>query len=125
MNLPETLGNTPTDRILKVYSLVWKDKYGFSPEILNFPKYAKMFKPLIARLGEYQLASLILLHFEWRGANGDDNFIYRQLENHCFPLEWVIKSMNAYKAFYINNLRIDIGNESVVKLLVDNALAKL
>lgn len=115
--LPETFGNTPLKRIVAVYSKIWKSFYGFIPQI-SYPMMGKLFKPLYTEFSEWQVAALICVHFNWHGATGEDNFAFKVLAEKCFPLEWLPKNVNGYRAYIINTLRIDWDNEAQIKQYV-------
>lgn len=104
--LPEKFGNTPLKRLVHLYSLIWEHLYGFKPKI-QWGVIGKLLKPLYTEYTEWQVASLICLHFSWHGATGEDNFVFKQLQEKCFPFEWLPKNANSYRAYIINSLSID------------------
>jgi len=112
--LPEKFGNTPLKRLVHLYSLIWKHIYGFEPTI-QWGIIGKLLKPLYTEYTEWQVASLICLHFNWHGASGEDDFIYKTLSERNFPLEWLPKNVNAYRAYIINTLGIDWDSKEQLK----------
>lgn len=122
MELPKELGNTPIKRIVAVYSKKFKDVYGFAPKIMNWGQLGVMFKKLLQFYSEQQIALLISLHFDWNGADGQDQFAHRRLQNACFPLEWVPRNANAYEAYLRNTLDINLDNPKVVELQVNKII---
>jgi hypothetical protein len=117
-NLPSWMGNAPLKRLVKVYSMIWEDMYGFAPTLSNWGQLGKQFKPLLTKYTEYQIASMIALHFEWKGADGNDDFTHKRLSNKCFPLEWVPKAVNEYQAYLINSLGLAFDQPEKVKAYV-------
>lgn len=83
------------------YKKVWKQVYGFEP-IINYGMVGKLFKPVFENFSPEQIRAMIVLHFNWRGANGDSDFVYKRLQERCFPIEWIPKAVNEYMAFLIN-----------------------
>lgn len=113
-NLPEKFGNTPLKRLVYLYSMIWRFLYGFDPKI-QWGMIGKLLKPLYTEYTEWQVAALICLHFSWHGASGDDDFAFKQLQEKCFPLEWLPKNINAYRAYIINTLGIDWDSKEQLK----------
>lgn len=113
--LPESFGNSSLKRLVKVYSILWKAKYGFYPTITKWGQLGKQFKVLITNFTEYQLSAIIVLHFDWKGANGDSDFIHKRLSEKCFPLEWISNSVNEYVAYLKNTIGLNFDNKKEVK----------
>jgi len=105
--LPIALGKTPISRLVSIYNLKFKKLYGFDYVVSSWPRLAKQFKPLLDQFNEYQVASLILLHFDWHGATGTDDFNHKRLAEKCFPLEWIPRGVNEYRAFILNSLQVN------------------
>lgn len=119
--LPSFLGKNYQRRIFNFYSLVWKGIYGVEPT----PDYARLgrtLKSLHGKFSEYQIAMLILTHFNWKGASGRDEFAYKRLSEACFPLDWIPKAVDAYRAFIINTDGIAFESEDACKRVVDRYL---
>lgn len=124
MALPSEYGKRPVDRIIHVYSLFWKQKYGRNP-VVQYVMIARLFKPLFSQFSEYQIGLLVACHMNWRGANGDSDFIEKRLLDSCYPLSWLPKSVNEYVAYIVNNQGINFDDENVVKDTLDNLISKL
>lgn len=114
-NLPEEYGNSSIKRIVAVYAKKFTSLYGFAPKILSWGLIGKQFKTLLNHYTEHQIALMILLHFEWRGSTGEDEFSHKRLESACFPIEWIQKNSNAYEAYLRNALEVDLDNPKVVE----------
>lgn len=119
--LPDTLGKRPMIRILNVYSILWERKYGRKPSI-SFPMISKMFKPLLATLTEYQIGLLVAVHMNWRGSNGDSDFIEKRLTDNCHPLTWLPKAVNEYTVYITNKEGINFDDHDVVKGVLNKIL---
>lgn len=111
--LPLSLGKTALVRIVTFYSRVYKHKYGFFPRV-SYPRLGGIYKTLLTQLSEPQIALMIMLHFEWRGAEGNDEFVYNNLSRNTFPMEWLPRNSNSYEAYIRNALNIDFDNEEEV-----------
>lgn len=119
--LPEKFGNTPLKRIIYLYSMIWRYIYGFEPTI-QWGKIGKLLKPLYTTHTEWQVAALICLHFNWHGATGEDEFAFKQLQEKCFPLEWLPANENAYRAYITNTLEIDWNDKEELKRFAINTV---
>jgi hypothetical protein len=122
--LPLFLGKTPLARLVEVYSLKFVELYGFKPT-LNWGLLGKLFRQMQQDYSEWQIAAMILLHFDWHGASGDDDFTHNRLADRCFPLEWVPKTTNAYRAYLQNTLGVDFADQDVVRKHVTSLLKPL
>lgn len=122
--LPESMGKTPTSRLVRVYALKYEDLYGVEYKA-NWPALTKLFKPLLESMTEMQIAALIVLHFEWRGASGEDQFTHDRLAERCFPLEWVPKAVNQYLPYLQNALEVPFTDEAKVKKYVVDSIGQL
>lgn len=116
--LPESMGKTPLVRIVTFYSRVFKHRYGFSPRV-SYPKVGGVFKTLMSELSEQQIALMILLHFEWRGADGSDEYLYKKFSNASFPIEWIPRNSNSYEAYIRNVLHINFDDDNEVFNSID------
>lgn len=113
--LPDLLGKTPLARLVSVYSLKFHELYGFQPKVMNWAMLGRLFKETLANYSELQIAAMILLHFDWHGASGDDQFTHSRLSDRCFPLEWVPKATNAYRAYIQNTMGIDFEDTEAMR----------
>lgn len=114
-HLPLWMGNSALKRIIKIHSMIWTDLYGFPPTYMNWGMIGKLYKPLLSSYSEYQIASLIILHFDWKGADGSDEFTHKRLANKCFPIEWVPKAVNEYQAYLKNSLGLKFDEPTAVR----------
>lgn len=122
--LPDFLGKTPTARLVTVYGVLYKDLTGFTYQA-NWPALTKLFKPLLESLSEWQIAAMIALHFNWYGANGDDEFAHKRLASASFPLEWVPNSVNQYRPYIQNHLHVPFDDHESVKKHVTKIIKPL
>lgn len=124
ININNKKNNNWLKKIVGYYSLFWKDLYGTDYEVTNWGRLGKTLKPL-EKLNDWQLASLIWLHFHWYGASGEDQFAYKQLSEHFFPLDWIPRASNGYKTYLINTLEVEWDNEEAVKKFILPELTKV
>lgn len=117
-NLPLAFGKMPLHRLVYIYSVLWNDLYGTSFKVTNWPLLAKLYKPLIEQYTEFQIASLMILHFEWAGATGNDEFTHKRLAESFFPIEWIPKSINQYSTYLTNTLNVNFEDKAKVAKFV-------
>lgn len=121
-DLPKIYGENFLKRLIRVYSVVFFSKYGFYPKLVNWGLVGKNLKKFMEVYSEYQFASLILIHFEWHGTSGQDDFAFKRLSDNCFPFEWIFKNVNAYEAFARNTLKWEFDNPVWLMKFVDEKL---
>lgn len=122
-SLPEVLGTNYQKRIWNFYALVWQSKYGFKPDA-EWKKLGPMIKKMSEDYSEYQIAILILTHFDWHGASGEDEYTHKRLVEACFPFTWIPTSISAYKAHQRNVRGLEIDSEEACKEIIDRYLKK-
>jgi hypothetical protein len=113
--LPQSLGKLPIHRLVGLYNILWKAKYGTDNVRSNWGQLGKLYKPLLSSLNEWQIASLLCLHFEWHGASGEDDFTHRRLSEKFFPMEWIPKAVNEYSTYLTNVLKVPFDDKASVK----------
>lgn len=123
--LPEFLGKQPIHRIATVYNLKYQELYGREWKATNWAQLTKLYKPLLAENSEWLVAAMVLLHFDWAGASGEDEFTHRRLSEKCFPLEWVPKAYNEYTAYLQNALNVNLNDDDEVKKWVVSIIKPL
>lgn len=123
--LPDFLGKTPLARLVSVYALKFHDLYGFDPEGMNWAMLGRTFKDTLTAYTEWQIAAMIVLHFDWHGASGEDDFTHARLADRCFPLEWIPKATNAYRAYLQNALGLEWTDDWAVKKWVVDIIKPL
>jgi hypothetical protein len=125
LELPVELGKQPLQRLLGVYALIWKSCYGTEYKETNWGLIGRLYKPLLASYSEHQIAALIILHFNWHGASGTDEFTYKRLSENFFPLTWIPKSVNQYKTYLINEMKIDFDDPIKIKKWVEDHITSI
>lgn len=123
--LPNKFGKNYIDRIIFVYRTLWGAKFNTPYQITSFGKIGKMIKTLVSNNTEYQVALLLLTHFNWRGATGTDDKEYMFLSSKGFPLELLPNKINIYIAYLTNVIGLDYNNEDSVKEYVVKNLKPL
>lgn len=108
--LPSFLGNSSIRRIVKVYSIHYEEIYGRSPTIF-WGRIGKLLKPILEQYNELEIAAMLNLHFNWFGADGKDDFVYKKLADNAFPLEWFHRNVDIYANYLSNMLDISVGGE--------------
>lgn len=119
------LGNSNIRRVVNFYTIKFRSVYGFEPKILNWGKTARLLSKLLNFYTEVQLASLVMVHFEWRGADGMDEFVFKKLSNACFPLDWLSQYANSYEAYLRNVIKLEFDNQEKVFDFVEKELSTL
>lgn len=123
--LPLWSAKSPLTRLVSVYGAKYHDRYQTAYHAQFWAKYGMLYKPLLANFTEYQISALILLHFDWKGATGTDDFTHKRLVDANFPLEWVPRNVNAYKTYIINVLGVDFDKPAEIKKYVVDQLRQL
>jgi hypothetical protein len=118
---PRLFGNSRPRRLVKFYELLWWKVYGTRYIATSFPAIATRLKTM-DELSEMQIAALMMTHFEWRGAGGDDDFTHKRLMNAMFPIMWVPNNVNQYATYLTNVEKVDFWNEEAVYEYVRHAL---
>lgn len=112
-NLPEFFGKGRLKRIVGFYSLLWWEHYGTRYRVTNWPAIGKHMKAL-EHLTEKQIAALMIVHFDWYGATGDDDFAHKRLESSMFPIMWLPNNENQYATFITNSVGVDFDDQDAV-----------
>lgn len=108
----------PTDPRIKdirgFYIAIFNKMYGFNPTI-SYMMSGVIIKRLLKDFNEWQIQMFIIVHFNWRGMDGTDEFVYKRLRDKAFPFEWIPNSVNGYQAYIRNVLNLDFSNEKVLQ----------
>lgn len=121
--ISDSFGKNYIQRLSRVYSILWKRKYGISPTI-SFPAFGKIFKELSENYNEYQIAFLLTIFFDWSGANGDDDFTRKRLENKTHNIFLISGELDSMRAYVRNVLKIDLDDVDEIKPSVDKLLVE-
>lgn len=121
--LPPNFGSTRIKRVLKLYSRLWKQKYNLDYQV-NFPRFGKAVNNF-GEVSEMVIAALLLIHFEWAGMDGSDEFIRKRYFDATHPIEWAVTSKMTYLAYLKNVVKVDPDNEDAVYKFVGEQLAKI
>lgn len=119
--LPDSLGKNYISRLVEIYHLAWNYKFKFQCLEQAKGRTAKILKNLKEDYTEYEIASMIFLHFEWKGLNNDNEFMNKKLEDNCFPMSWLAMSVNSYQTFLKE--KMGIKDSKQLKIHVDKAIA--
>ena len=115
------MSDTRVKDVRGFYMALFSKLFGFSPTI-NFPMSGAVIKKWLKDLNEWQINTLIIIHFNWRGMDGNDEYIYKRLRDNAFPLTWISNNINAYQAYIRNVIGLDFDNEEVLKKYVSDYL---
>lgn len=119
--LPSLFGSSSLQRIVMIYSLLWFEVYGTKYRA-NFGAIGKNLKPLFDSLSEWQIAALIVIHFNWYGASGDDEYTFKRLESAMHPILWIPSHVNEYGTYLTNVLHVNFEDHEAVKKYVKEKL---
>lgn len=106
------------------YSAVFLKTFGFKPTI-RYVVTGSSLKRLLKDFNEWQINVMILVHFNWRGMDGTDEWGYNKLKDKAFPLEWLGNNVNSYQAYARNVLGLDFDNEVSLQEYVHNYIKSL
>ncbi|HEY9703852.1 MAG TPA: helix-turn-helix domain-containing protein [Allocoleopsis sp.] len=112
--LPLFLGKTKLLRIVKVWEIMFKNKFGNFPSVVPYAKIGGLLKPILDKYTEYQIVSLLTIHFSWHGTSGTDDFVYRALSNSGFSLTYFRKNVDLYIAYLTNSIGLVYNREDDV-----------
>ena len=120
MQLPETFGKTYITRLLSTYKRLFNDKFGFQPTV-DMPRFGKACKSLCEAHHELQIASMMVIYFQWCGMAGNDEFTHKKLLDNAFNFQWFSSTINQYEAYLRNVMKVDMDNESsLISFLREN-----
>lgn len=122
--LPESRGKTYIQRIMSVYSDLFKDKYGFFPAI-PFARVGKLLKTLIETHTELQIAAMLIIFFNWAGMDGGSDFDREKLINAAHSFGWFFNTTNQYEIFLRNIQHLNMDNEEEVRDFVGKHLLEI
>lgn len=116
--LQQVLGKTPLIRLCTVYALMWLDTFG-TKYTIDYGLFTKALQPLLKiGLTEWQVAALIVCHFQWHGTTGQDDYAQKNLENNGYPVFWIKTKMNEYSTYMTNVLAVNFEDNDAVREFV-------
>lgn len=107
--------------IMKFYKGLFYRYFGFEP-VINYGRDGAVIKRLLDVLTPQQLRLFIVIHFNWRGMDGTDEFNYKRLKNNSFPIGWISTNINSYMAYAKNVLELDMSDEKVLEEYINDFL---
>lgn len=126
-NIKDTplVGKNPLSRIVNVYSTFYKELYGNKPTTLNWGRWGKTLKPLLALYSEDQISAMLVWYFKWHGMSGSDGFIHKKLAERAFPLEWLPNYADNIVSFAKNVDGVDFTDpQQVAEVINTHILSK-
>lgn len=112
--LPTSLGKSSLNRIIKVYSLLFEEKFGIEP-MINFGMIGKLLKPLLTNFSEQQIACFLIMYFEFRGTDGQSEWLYQNNFSRNFPLNTFPKHVDGIRIYLSNVLGFDWKDDEIVR----------
>ena len=100
-----------------MYRDLFEELYGFKP-VISIPRYSKQVKELAFLKSELEIASLLIVFFDWYGVTGNDSFEREKLVKAQHPLGWFFASINSYEAHLRNVLGLDMSDEKELRAFV-------
>lgn len=122
--LPESRGNTYIARVVSIYTDLFRDKYGFHPQIV-YGRFGKSLKKLMENHTELQVAALLIVFFNWRGITGDDRYEEQRVIASNHNPQWFFSTVNTYESYLRNVFGLEFDDESKVKSFVGNYMIAL
>jgi len=122
--LPLTSGRTYIDRVLKIYNILFRNLYGFSPTI-SIPRFGKELKKLLQSKSEVQVSALLIAFFDWAGMDGRDDRERSKLVASSHNPFWFFSTVNQYEAKLRNVDGLDLDNEEAVKDFVAKSISSI
>lgn len=80
-------GKTYIMRVMSIYKDLFRNKYGFNPQI-NIGRFGKSLKELITTKTEMQIASMMIVFFNWRGMQGNSDYDENKLISATHSFAW-------------------------------------
>jgi hypothetical protein len=119
--LPDSLGKTYIQRLMSIYTRLFKKKYDFAPKI-DFGRFGKGMKTLIETHTEIQIASMLTVFFNWHGMTGTEDFAYKKLLEATFNPQWFFSTTNQYEAHIRNVSGFNFDDEVEMMNFIRNNL---
>lgn len=124
VTLSEKRGTTPIKRLINLYGELFSKEYGFTHKY-SFGAIVKVFKGLLSHYSEVQVATLLIIYFQWKGMRGNEQKERDFLVTNTFSPFLFSSSINKYEAYVRNVLQIKEfdDDEKMVLLLAKMANA--
>ena len=102
--LPYRSAKTPLSRLRKFYSTLYRKKFNLEPRIFLNGKDGGVLKSLLKDYNEFQIAALMIEHFESTDS---------RLVDAAYPIPWISNRVNQYTTAI--NREIDFSNPGQIK----------
>lgn len=122
--LPVKDSKSYIDRLAKLYGTLFKIKMGFSPKI-EFGRDGKILSSLKKEYSELQIASMMVLYFDWRGMEDNDDRGYQWLLDNAFPITIMKSKINSLEAYMRNVADVNFDDDRDLLKMVMKSLDKL
>lgn len=114
--LPNWMGKTSYAKMVKTWEMMFEYRFGVKPRsIMPSSAESAAVKRLLETYSEQFAALIIVVHFEWKGINGNDQNIQRRIENAGYPMTWIPRNAPLYFAFIREKMGVKTNDEAVDK----------
>lgn len=122
--LPIQRGTRPIQRVVSIYSDLYRYLYGILPKLKMAVVGASIDK-LLESYSEIQIAALMVIFFNWYGMNGDSEFEYKKLLDATFPFAWFYSSINKYEIYLRNVYKLEFDDIEKTRDFVGKSMNNL
>ncbi len=109
--------------VVRIYSFLYRKQYGVDPNI-DYSLFTRITTGLLKNYTPAQVWMLVVIHFEWRGIEEKDNFIFDKLVSNGFPFHWIPNSAQAYATLVQQAMPGIWGDEVALEAQVKKDLNK-
>jgi len=117
--LDDRFGKNYIDRLYNVYVILWAKKYGLKP-MISYKAVGKIMKDLTESFTEKQIALLLMVYFEWRGADGNDTFTEKRLASSTHGIFLFGNQIDSMRAYIQNVMKVDMEDEKQLDSYIIN-----
>lgn len=112
--------NTPLLRLSRFYSALYREQFGTNPVVKIAGKDGGIFKSLLKTYTEFQIAALLVVHFNWQGPYDQDENEFERLKANAFPLGWLSNAINKYVVYLSEQEDVDMNDAECVARYVND-----
>lgn len=124
ITLPKEMGNAYTQRLLRLYSILFSLIVGF-PYKGTMGQDLKTLKQLKENYSELQIAMLLIVYFQWHGVDGSSDKEYQFVVSTGFNLSMFAKTTSKYEMYARNVALIDMDNQTTLLDNINKSMVKL
>lgn len=124
LTLPKEMGNAYTQRLLRLYSILFRLVVGFSYKG-TMGQDLRLLKELKSNYSELQIAMLLIVYFQWRGVDGSSEKDFQFVVSTGFNLSMFAKTISKYEIYARNVALVDMDNPETLLDTVNKSMVKL